>query len=117
MGGNCSGANQSPELSWTATGGSAGDIATYRLTMIDTFTGGTFLHWDVRDIPSTTTSSAAGSNPSGGTVLDNAFGTNGYGGPCPPPGSGQHTYTFTLEGFNSGGSRIANAQFSSAITA
>ena len=34
--------------------------------------------------------------PKGATQGNTDFGTPGYGGPCPPPGSGNHHYQFTL---------------------
>ena len=53
---------------------------------------GTFTHWLVYDIP-------AGDGPmevGHGKTLQNGFGRQGYGGPCPPRGHGPHRYYFTL---------------------
>lgn len=52
---------------------------------------GTFTHWVVWNIPSNTTSIAAGQEPPG-SQGKNDFGANGYGAPCPP--SGSHRYVF-----------------------
>jgi Raf kinase inhibitor-like YbhB/YbcL family protein len=34
--------------------------------------------------------------PAGAIQAENDFGDFGYGGACPPPGSGQHHYDFTV---------------------
>ena len=41
---------------------------------------------------------AAGSGPGAVRICAHPadFGSPGYGGPCPPPGSGNHHYQFTL---------------------
>jgi hypothetical protein len=38
--------------------------------------------------------------PKGAVELQNSFGRPGYGGPQPPPGSGDHPYVFTLYALN-----------------
>ena len=53
---------------------------------------GTFTHWLVYDIP-------PGGDELGiaaAKTLQNDFGRQGYGGPCPPPGHGPHRYVFRL---------------------
>ena len=55
---------------------------------------GTFTHWVVLDIPSTTTSSSEGGVPAGGVQATTSAGEAAYAGPCPP--SGTHHYRFTL---------------------
>jgi Raf kinase inhibitor-like YbhB/YbcL family protein len=54
---------------------------------------GLFTHWLIWNIPPQTNSVAEGSAPKGvqGT---NDFGTSGYRGPCPPPGT--HRYSFKI---------------------
>lgn len=90
---SCTGANQSPPLSWTAPA-SADRLA---LIMDDPdAVGGTFIHWVVTDIPVTTTASPPGGSPDGGVVGANSTGRIGYLGPCPPAGTGVHHYRFTL---------------------
>lgn len=53
---------------------------------------GTFTHWLAYDIPASKTKLQA----EGGKTLQNSFGREGYGGPCPPPGHGAHRYFFTV---------------------
>ncbi len=59
-----------------------------------------WVHWAVYDIPSTATSLPAGAAsaglPVGAKELKNTFGTQGYGGPQPPAGTGRHPYEATL---------------------
>jgi Raf kinase inhibitor-like YbhB/YbcL family protein len=55
--------------------------------------GGTFTHWIVVDIASTTKSIAAGKSP-GGIQVRNSGGDEEYQAPCPP--SGTHHYRFTV---------------------
>ncbi len=88
---SCSGADLSPELSWTA--GPSG-TKTYALIMDDPDApGGTFVHWVLYNFK--------GHDPSGRVTLpeaasglaaqgQNSFGKSGYGGPCPPPGKAHH---------------------------
>jgi Raf kinase inhibitor-like YbhB/YbcL family protein len=38
--------------------------------------------------------------PSGGIELKNSWGEIGYGGPEPPPGSGEHSYVITIYALN-----------------
>lgn len=94
----CTGGNQSPTLSWTA--GPEGTLS-YAIVMHDPDapTGVGFFHWIATDIPASTTSLAEGASASGmpaGTVQGYTdFGGNGYGGPCPPPGS-PHRYEISV---------------------
>jgi Raf kinase inhibitor-like YbhB/YbcL family protein len=53
---------------------------------------GTFTHWLAYDIPAQGNDLRA----TAGKQLENDFGRNGYGGPCPPPGHGVHRYYFTV---------------------
>jgi len=59
-----------------------------------------WVHWLVIDIPATAKSLAEGaggkSMPSGAKELKNSWGESGYGGPCPPPPTGKHTYRLQL---------------------
>lgn len=54
---------------------------------------GTWDHWIVFNIPSTTKQIPKGAEPEG-TAGKNSWGRTGYGGPCPP--SGTHRYFFKL---------------------
>ena len=51
-----------------------------------------FVHWVLYNIPATTTSLAEGCDQY--TRGKNDFGQEGYGGPMPPNGHGQHKYYF-----------------------
>lgn len=60
-----------------------------------------FIHWLVIDIPPEVTSLLEGASntskmPPGSRELITTYGTKGYGGPAPPPGSGVHDYEITI---------------------
>ena len=55
---------------------------------------GTFTHWIVWNLPPDLTEISANRTPSAAVQGVNDFGTNRYGGPCPP--SGVHRYYFKL---------------------
>jgi Raf kinase inhibitor-like YbhB/YbcL family protein len=58
-----------------------------------------WVHWVIVDLPPQTTSladNATGSLPAPARELRNAYGDEGYGGPTPPPGSGDHPYVITV---------------------
>jgi Raf kinase inhibitor-like YbhB/YbcL family protein len=89
----CDGADQSPALSW---GEPPQGTKGFALVVDDPDApGGTFRHWGVYNIPSSTRGIAAGQ---GGQFPEavNDFGKSGYGGPCPPKGHGTHHYHFKL---------------------
>jgi Raf kinase inhibitor-like YbhB/YbcL family protein len=98
----CTGENVSPALEWANPPAGTKSF----VLMVhdpDAPTGGAgFWHWIVYNIPADTKSlpagiAADGSNLPKGTVQSNTdFGKPGYGGPCPPEGSGAHHYNFTL---------------------
>jgi hypothetical protein len=58
-----------------------------------------FVHWVMFAISPTRTSLAEGEVPPGAIQWPNAFGDDGYGGPCPPGGE-THTYLFTVHALN-----------------
>lgn len=94
----CTGENKSPAISWSgAPEGTRG----YAVIIHDPDapTGVGFFHWIVLDLPSTTTSldeNASGAGlPQGAIEGYTDFGTNAYGGPCPPPGT-PHRYEVTV---------------------
>jgi len=87
----CEGGNISPSLSWS---GAPADTKSFAITVYDPDapTGSGFWHWVVFNIPSSTTSipKDAGNEkkklmPKGVIQSRTDFGTDGYGGPCPPP--------------------------------
>jgi len=93
----------SPKISWTAGPAQTGS---YALVVCDP-DGGNWLHWIVSDIAASSTSLGAAASghcrselPAGAKDGTNQFGTVGYGGPCPPAGSGVHHYIFTVYGLS-----------------
>ena len=99
----CQGGNMSPELSWSGAPADTKAFAVFAFDP-DAPTGGSgWWHWQVVNIPATTTSLAAGAGepgntklPSGTVQISNDYGVKGFGGACPPPGHGVHHYKFTV---------------------
>ena len=98
---SCEGEDISPPLRWS---GAPEATAAFALVVDDRDARG-FVHWVVADIPPGTTELAEGlqADPGAGagssgppTQGRNDFGRQGWGGPCPPRGSGDHRYVFTL---------------------
>ena len=96
----CTGANLSPELHWQ---GAPEGVRSYALTMYDPDapTGSGWWHWVVFDIPAGTEGLPEGAGngnglPTGAVQSRTDFGAPGYGGACPPEGSGPHHYVITL---------------------
>jgi hypothetical protein len=87
----CSGANQSPPLSWSGVPQGTKSLA---LLLEDPDApSGTFIHWIVYDI----SPSSSGFKPGAaeGKQGANSVGKEAYLGPCPPPGNPHH-YHFRL---------------------
>jgi Raf kinase inhibitor-like YbhB/YbcL family protein len=63
-----------------------------------------WVHWIVINIPKDATGLEEGASgkkmPKGSVELKSSFGSAGYGGPQPPPGSGDHPYVVTLYALN-----------------
>jgi Raf kinase inhibitor-like YbhB/YbcL family protein len=102
----CTGQNMSPELSWK---GAPAGTKSFAVTMYDPDapTGSGWWHWVVYNIPATTMSLPQGAGdaaknllPAGATQGNTDFGTPGYGGPCPPPGSKDHHYQIVVFALN-----------------
>jgi len=99
----CTGQNVSPDLRWS---GAPAGTKSFALLLHDPDapTGGAgWWHWIVYNIPAGTTELRKGAGKSDGTALPagaagvaNDYGTQGYGGPCPPPGDKPHRYVFTV---------------------
>lgn len=98
----CSGGNVSPALHWT---GAPAGTKSFALLVHDPDapTGSGWWHWVVWNIPASATSLPEGAGdpaaalmPAGAVQGNTDFGSAGYGGPCPPPGSGAHHYHFRL---------------------
>ncbi len=82
----------SPALTWTGVPANAKELA---LVVVD-YDADSFVHWMVTGMPAAPGSVARGQIPTGGTQLLSSTGKIGWYGPCPPPASKAHTYTFTL---------------------
>ena len=91
----CSGGNVSPELEWTNPPAGTKSFA-LMVHDPDAPTGSGWWHWVVYNISADTKAIAEGTVPKGAAQGNTDFGAPGWGGPCPPPGSGDHHYQFTL---------------------
>jgi Raf kinase inhibitor-like YbhB/YbcL family protein len=92
------GQNQSPHFAWDdpPTG-----TQSFAFSIVDPHpVARNWVHWLVADIPATARALAAGASgramPAGSLELRNSFGQRGYGGPQPPPGTGDHPYVCTV---------------------
>lgn len=100
----CDGRDVSPPLRWTAPPRAT---RSFSLVVTDLDAHG-FVHWRLRAIPTSVRRLVAGSRV--GSPGVNSFGRRGYGGPCPPPGSGRHRYVFTLRALGAHGRVLAVAR-------
>ena len=92
------GQNVSVPLTWS---NAPAGTQSFALAMVDPHPiARNWVHWLVIDLPKDATSLPQGASgkqmPKGAVELQNSFGRPGYGGPQPPPGSGDHPYVFTL---------------------
>ncbi len=95
------GKNISPSLSWT---GAPAGTKSFAVTCHDPDapTGSGWWHWVVFNLyPSVTSLPAGIGGPARGAIPGAVqgvtdYGTAGWGGPCPPPGHGDHRYVFTV---------------------
>ena len=90
----CKGDNINPQLSWSDA--PAGTKSFALIVDDPDAPAGTWVHWLVKDILADTREIKEDSIP--GTEVENDFGKEGYGGPCPP--SGVHRYFFKLYALN-----------------
>jgi Raf kinase inhibitor-like YbhB/YbcL family protein len=96
----CTGQNVSPPFEWKNAPAGTKSFALMAHDP-DAPTGSGWWHWVVYNIPADATSLPEGAGagptlPKGAMQGNTDFGKPGYGGPCPPPGSGKHHYNFTL---------------------
>jgi hypothetical protein len=93
----CTGGNVAPELHWSDAPAGTKSFALL-VHDPDAPTGGSgWWHWVIYNLPASATSIPEGGKvPSGAVEGTTDFGKPGYGGPCPPAGSGDHHYNFTL---------------------
>ncbi|MCI0627018.1 MAG: YbhB/YbcL family Raf kinase inhibitor-like protein [Acidobacteria bacterium] len=93
------GQNISPPLSWANLPEGTKSLG---LACIDRHPiANDWVHWLVINIPATVNGLSEGASrttmlPAGTKELENTFGTMGWGGPPPPPGSGTHPYESLL---------------------
>ncbi len=93
------GDNLSPDLSWReAPAGTQSYVLLVHDPDAPTPAG--FTHWCAFNIPAGVRSLATGASseglPGGAAQARNSYGTNDYGGACPPPGDPPHAYHLTL---------------------
>ncbi len=87
----CAGDDLSPPLDWASTPATA-ELA---LVVRDRDAEG-FVHWVLTGIDPSVQGLGEGGVPETAVEAQNEAGTLGWLGPCPPAGSGTHTYVFTL---------------------
>lgn len=110
---DCKGGNHSPQLSWhDAPAGTR----SFAITMFDQDAPGRgWWHWAVAGIPAHVDSLPENASASGfltklGAVqARNDFDTDGYGGPCPPPGK-PHRYIITVYALSTADLRLAQGR-------
>lgn len=112
----CGGQNRSPELHWS---GAPARTRSYAIVMHDPDAPvpGGFDHWLAYNIPGATHRVAEGEKLRADQLGINGFGTQGYGGPCPPPGK-PHRYVLTvyaLDVASIGGPNMKAAQLTAAM--
>ncbi|HEY2070566.1 MAG TPA: YbhB/YbcL family Raf kinase inhibitor-like protein [Rhizomicrobium sp.] len=97
---DCNGDNVSPQLVWSNP---PAGTKSFAVTLYDPDAQPSgWWHWIVFNIPASATGVTRGAGtmpsllPPGSVEGENDFGANAYGGACPPPGSGQHHYQFTV---------------------
>ncbi|WP_320035561.1 YbhB/YbcL family Raf kinase inhibitor-like protein [Halarcobacter sp.] len=94
----CSGENISPDLSWE---NAPKGTKSFALTVYDPDapTGSGFWHWVVFNIPKSVSKleEGFGNKPHKDIIQSlNNYGTNSFGGACPPVGDKAHRYEFTI---------------------
>ena len=97
------GKNLSLPLTWS---GAPAGTQSFALSMVDPHpVARNWVHWLVINLPADTSGLGEGISgknmPSGAAELHNSWGKPGYGGPQPPPGTGDHPYVVTIYALNS----------------
>ncbi len=93
----CTGKNESPQISIKGIPTNAKSLAITAYDP-DAPTGSGWWHWLAYNIPVTKTEIAAGDKKIADGVIfgKTDFGSNEFGGACPPVGHGKHHYIFTV---------------------
>ncbi|WP_250526344.1 YbhB/YbcL family Raf kinase inhibitor-like protein [Caballeronia sp. GAWG2-1] len=106
---DCKGGNRSPQLSWR---GAPTDTRSFAITVFDPDAPGRgWWHWAVAGIPAGVTHIPANASAAGtlrkmsAVEARNDWDTDGYGGPCPPPGKA-HRYIVTVYALRSDDLRL-----------
>jgi Raf kinase inhibitor-like YbhB/YbcL family protein len=95
----CSGGNLSPQLSWQDA---PAGTQSFALTVYDPDapTGSGWWHWTLFDIPANVSQLPRGATdktlPAGSQQGRNDYGSQSFGGACPPAGKAPHRYVITL---------------------
>ncbi|NRR33343.1 YbhB/YbcL family Raf kinase inhibitor-like protein [Oxalobacteraceae bacterium] len=96
----CTGGNRSPELFWRDA---PADTKSFAVTVYDPDapTGSGWWHWVLYDIPKSSNALPGGITKQGDLADGskqgrNDYGSNDFGGACPPPGDNPHRYIFTV---------------------
>ncbi len=102
IGFGCNGGNLSPHLRWS---GVPQGTKSFAITVYDPDapTGSGWWHWQIVNIPSSVSEILRGAGdvskktaPSKSMQIKNDFGSQGFGGACPPAGDKPHRYQFTI---------------------
>ncbi len=96
------GKNLSLPLQWS---GAPPGTQSFALAIVDPHpVAHNWVHWLVVNLPGNASSLEEGASgkkmPPGAVELHNSWGKPGYGGPQPPPGTGDHPYVVTLYALN-----------------
>ncbi|MDO3387931.1 YbhB/YbcL family Raf kinase inhibitor-like protein [Gilvimarinus sp. SDUM040013] len=98
----CSGDNLSPALQWENPPEGTNFYAIFAYDP-DAPTGSGWWHWQVINIPASTTHIVRGAGsidseklPQKARQIRNDYGEHAFGGACPPVGHGPHRYQFTV---------------------
>jgi Raf kinase inhibitor-like YbhB/YbcL family protein len=96
------GQNLSLPLQWS---GPPAGTQSFALAIVDPHpVAHNWVHWLVINLPGEADGLAEGASgktmPPGTVELHNSWGKTGYGGPQPPPGTGDHPYVATLYALN-----------------
>jgi Raf kinase inhibitor-like YbhB/YbcL family protein len=110
---DCKGGNRSPQLTWRDA---PAGTRSFAITMFDQDAPGRgWWHWAVAGIPAKVGSLPENASSTGfltklGAVeARNDFDTDGYGGPCPPPGK-PHRYVITVYALSTADLRLAQGR-------